>query len=320
MDWVLESERWIYTVRCMMKQTFLRLLFCSHMVCGLTVHAGDGGQQKYYAITSALEMELEAVLDALEGETFEKEVVIAGNTFRVGEVYGLPIVVFQTQVGMTNAAMFTQLALSEFPVKAVLFSGVAGAINPDMAKGEVVIPERWHYHDYGGYFNKVSPDSDEYEQPPSDYRRMYRYDNFGMFFPADVLGVREGVEKAVHVSHFSVDPQLLMVAKRAVAKMDMGAFHVTVGGAGTGGNIFMDNLDYRKFLRKTWSTDVIDMESTAIGHVCWSNSTPFLVVRGLSDLAGGQEGENEFDEYAGLAWDNAASVLDRILRELAEKP
>jgi adenosylhomocysteine nucleosidase len=58
------------------------------------------------------------------------------------------------------------------------------------------------------------------------------------------------------------------------------------------------------------------MESTAIAQTCWANQKPFLIIRGLSDLAGGQEGLNAADFTEVPISRHAALVLQAVLREM----
>lgn len=275
------------------------------------------------ALVSAFDLELEAVLEALEGEVIHETRSINGVDFLVGEVYGQPFVAFTTYVGMTNAAMNTQLLFSHFDVKALLFAGIAGGVNPALEKGDIAVPQRWVFHHAGGYFNPVQPGADVYEPPPDTFRLSYRFDNFGYYFPAEVLAKREGLDEMVLKSHFDADRDLMWVAREAVDGLSLLNAHgepaeIKLGGTGAAADIFMDNAEYRKFVYETWSADSIDMESSAVAQVCWTNRKPFLVIRGLSDLAGAQEGDNEITEYADVAWKNAGLVLDAVLRHLAE--
>lgn len=51
----------------------------------------------------------------------------------------------------------------------------------------------------------------------------------------------------------------------------------------------------------------------AIAQVCWTNQKPFLIVRSLSDLAGGQDGANPIDQTEKQVA-SAAIVLREIIR------
>ena len=46
-------------------------------------------------------------------------------------------------ISVVNAAMTVQLALDRFHVDRILFSGIAGGVDPDLNIGDVVIADRW---------------------------------------------------------------------------------------------------------------------------------------------------------------------------------
>lgn len=243
---------------------------------------------------------------------------IKGLRFFRGEVEGKDILVVETGMSMVNAAMALQIALDHFPITQVLFAGVAGGIDPALHVGDVVIPERWAYHSEAAYFN---PDG-KGGYHIADYFKQ-KYPNFGMMFPDDVVATRAGAEKFKQMPSFPADPALLEVARKAIAKLGPvkgersgRVLTIEVGGTGVTGPVFMDNAEYRKFVFKVWQARCLDMESTAYAHVCYTNGVPFLAVRALSDLAGGQEGKNVIDDNEATSSVNAVRVLRAILKEL----
>lgn len=278
------------------------------------------------ALVAAYQGELDAILELIEDEKIEETVLINGTTFFLGEAYGKQIIVFKTNVSTVNAAMTTQLALSHFEIDTLLFSGIAGGINPELEKGDVAIPKKWYYHAESAYFNETEPGSGEYLVPERIAQSLH-YDNFGMHHPRIVRAARAGMTRTIPKASFDADDDLLTIAQNAVDTLQASsktsilnargeASVVKIGGAGVAGPVFMDNAEYREFIFKNWQADSLDMESTAIAHVCWSNGVPFLIVRALSDLAGGQKGHNEIAEHARSAERNAARILSEILKEL----
>lgn len=221
---------------------------------------------------------------------------------------------FLSGMSVANAAMTTQLALSKFPVKEVFFTGIAGGINPAYTPGDVVIPERWAYHGEGALLNEREPG--KFQVP--GFMKPH-YPNFGMFFPDDVTVIREGMPKYEQVATFPADPKLIALAKRALRTlkpptMNGRVCQVNYGGTGVSATVFCDNAQYREFVFSVWKAECLDMESTAIAQVCWANKVPCLIVRGLSDLAGGQTGPNEEEIYLKTAAEHSALVLEQILQ------
>ena len=70
---------------------------------------------------------------------------------------------------------------------------------------------------------------------------------------------------------------------------------VSVGGNGVASTVFLDNANYREWIFRVWQARCTDMESTALAQVAYANRKPALIIRGLSDLAGGQHGKNPID-------------------------
>jgi adenosylhomocysteine nucleosidase len=242
---------------------------------------------------------------------------VNGVEFWRGQYRGKDLLVFRTGVSLVNAAYQLQLALDRFPITHVFFAGVAGGIDPALHVGDVVIPDQWAYHSEAAYLNEdgrggyVVP---EYLKP--------KYENFGMMFPDDVAVKREGDAKFQEIAGFPADAQLLAVARRVVPTLPPMPkagrnVSVTVGGTGVAGTVFLDNAKYREWVHRVWRARCLDMESTALAHVAYANRKPVLIVRGLSDLAGGQHGPNPIDENEASVSEIAARVLAAIIDALS---
>lgn len=297
-----------------------------HILFFLVFLSASSLQAERIALVAAYQGELDAILEFIEDEQIEETRIINGVTFTLAQAYGKPVIIFKTNVSTVNAAMITQLALSNFDIDTILFSGVAGGINPELEKGDVAIPRHWAYHAESAYFNETEPGSGEYLIPERS-RSRFKLENYGMHHPRSVSAARAGTSKPIMKPTFEADPDLLAIAESTIAKLQDSApeslqnakgkpAKFSIGGTGVAGPVFMDNAEYRKYVYKVWQADSLDMESTAIAHVCWSNNVPFLIIRSLSDLAGGQHGENEFGEFAKKAEKNAARVLTAVLAEL----
>ncbi len=269
------------------------------------------------AVLASFPEELEAIVSVMVPD--RSKLVsqrINGIEFRTAEIGGRQYVFFLTGMSLVNAAMNTQLALDHFNIRAVFFTGIAGGIDPAYGPGDVVVPARWHYHSEAAYFNETAPGKFNLA---SFFKQKYK--NFGMIFPDDVTVIREGMKDWAQVPFFPADDRLIAAAKKATdamapLKTEDRVSKVTYGGDGVSGTVFCDNAEYRKWIFEVWKAECLDMESTSIAQVCWENKVPCLIVRGLSDLAGGQTGANQEEIYLKSAADHSAVVLEKILQNL----
>lgn len=253
--------------------------------------------------------------------TGRQEQVVNGTTFVTGSLEGHEAVLFLSGVSMVNAAMTTQLALDRFKITRIVFSGIAGGVDPAFAIGDVVVPSQW-----GEYLDAVfAREAADGWRLPSFFDRPFP--NYGMIFPQPVEVARAGAAKPEQRFWFPVDEAMLAVAREAVAtvKLENCAAagqclerppRVTVGGNGVSGPVFVDNQAFREFTFRTFQARVLDMESAAVAHVAYANDIPFIIFRSLSDLAGGESGENLIRIFLQFAANNSATVVRAFLRRL----
>ncbi|MEO7335835.1 MAG: 5'-methylthioadenosine/S-adenosylhomocysteine nucleosidase [Caldimonas sp.] len=264
-----------------------------------------------------------AVLSAFEPERVllrarlvqPKSHTVNGVEFTTGVLQGKPVVLFLSGISMTNAAMNTQLVLDRFHVTHLLFSGIAGGVNPSLEIGDVVVAQRWGQYLETLMARETSPGN---YKPPA-WMNDVKLPNFGMVHPRPVEVRSNGRSGSEKKFWFEADPALLEVAGRIrdVALENCDADHkclgkkprVVVGGNGVSGSAFVDNAAFREYTSKSFQADVLDMETAATAMVAYSNGVPFIAFRSLSDLAGGGKGENEIGTFFKLAADNSARVL-----------
>jgi adenosylhomocysteine nucleosidase len=233
------------------------------------------------------EMPRMAVMSAFEPEwrlllaqtTDTRSHRINGVEFVTGTLRGRPVVLFLSGISMTNAAMNTQLVLDRFRITHIVFSGIAGGVNP----ADVRLP------------------------------------NFGMLHPRPVETRSAAQPGITRKFWFDADPQMLAVARSlAPVKLDACDAtgqclsqppRLVVGGQGVSGPAFVDNAALLQYTFRTFEASVLDMETAATAMVAYSNSVPFIAFRSLSDLAGGGEGANEMGTFMNIAADNSARVL-----------
>jgi adenosylhomocysteine nucleosidase len=226
---------------------------------------------------------------------------ISGRIFWKGKLQGKDVVVVESGVGMTNAAMTTQLLIDKYSPEKILFTGICGAIDSADHIGDVAIPEKWVTHDYGIY-NKEG------------------------FSPESLVVVLSGEFEPKYAMFFSVDKDLLKIAEASAEKVkdkfkSIGERipQVRIGGIGASGNSFIDQKEKRGWLKEKFNAQIVDMESAGVVQVANINGIPILVIRSCSDLAGGSgssTAQEELNQFFKVAADNSAAFVLHFLSSM----
>ena len=270
------------------------------------------------AVISAFEPELALLRQQLQGAQRHR---VNGVDFHTGTLQGTPVVLFLSGISMTNAAMNTQLALDRFRVSHIVFSGIAGGVNPQLHIGDVAVPAQW-----GQYLEVLMAR----EIAPGQYQTRPGWMDtgiapYGMLFPRPV-GVQSQARPEVHKKFwFEADAAMLAAARAmpapALSRCDTAGQclghspQLLVGGNGVSGPAFVDNAAFREYTYATFQAHVLDMETAAVAAVAYSNAVPYIAFRSLSDLAGGGAGENQMHVFFQIAADNSAKVLLAFLAQ-----
>lgn len=266
------------------------------------------------AVVSAFDQEMELLLDAA---AVSDTLIYNGHPYYTGVLEGHEVVLFLSGVSMVNAAMYTQMALDRFQITGIVFSGIAGGVNPDLHVGDVVIPAQWGQYQEQIFARKGANDWDLGLD-----RNENEFGNYDMMFPRRlrIRGRKGDPDLNERRFWFPADPAMLTVAHRVAQTVTLSRRtangdtlnhtpRVFVGGNGVSGPTFVDNAEYRAWVWKTFQANALDMETAAVAHVAYVNKTPYIAFRSLSDLAGGSDGDNELPVFFQLAADNSAKVV-----------
>ena len=202
--------------------------------------------------------------------------VKAGNTYYSGQLDGKPVVLCKSGVGKVNAAVTTQILIDQFQVEQVIFTGVAGAIHPDLQIGDIVVSTDCLQHD----------------------------------MDATPLGFEPGQIPFNEQWIWQADPKLVELAVEAGRKLD-GEIRVITGRI-LSGDQFVASRDKVAALHEQFAAHCTEMEGAAVGQVCAMNGIPFVIVRSMSDKADGSAHVN-FVEFTKLAAQRSFEMVRHML-------
>jgi adenosylhomocysteine nucleosidase len=207
-----------------------------------------------------------------------KESSKAGVTYREGLFLGKEVVVCKSGVGKVNAAVTTQILIDQFAVEAVIFTGVAGALDPELNIGDIVVSIECMQHD----------------------------------MDVTALGFPRGVIPFEETSIFPADSGLLERATASGNKLFGGRVKQ---GRVLSGDQFIADREAVKGLYTELQGTCTEMEGAAVAQVCSMNQIPYVVIRSMSDKADGSAHVN-FAEFTKQASENSYKIVEDMVRDL----
>lgn len=235
-------------------------------------------------IMGALSAEVETIDDAM---IIERVDTIGGKVYKVGEIFDARCCLVNAGVGKVASAQTALTLIMSYGVRMIIFTGVAGGINPDLDMGDIVISRDVVQHDFG----QIWPD------------RFVPFDTTG--FRADSMLIEIALDAVQNVDLASISAKSSTKGKRP---------RVVLGRIATGDQ-FVSSEAKRVWIAQVFNADCVEMEGAAVGQICDAYEIPFLIIRSLSDLAN-ENADVDFKTFAVYAAQNSSRLVKEIIRNL----
>ena len=223
-------------------------------------------------IIGAMSEELEILLKEMEVETKNTK---ANMTFYKGKLWNQNVVAVVCGIGKVNAAICSQILISEYNVTKVINVGVAGGVKKDIFPGNVVIAN-----------NLVQYDMD-----------------------TTAFGDAMGQIPRLDTFDFKCDLELVKLAENACNENS--EIKSSTGRIVTG-DLFVASVEKVQWLEKEFDASACEMEGGAIAHTCYLNNVPFVVIRSISDNAN-NGAHMDFAEFTTIGVKNSTAILKSML-------
>jgi adenosylhomocysteine nucleosidase len=228
-------------------------------------------------IIGALEEEVSSLLDEMEDVA---SLTLARTEFHAGRLHGKEVVLVQCGMGKVNAAICAQLLITVYHCSHIIFTGVAGALDPQLDVGDIVISRAALQHDYD-----LTP-----------------------------IGWKPGQIDKIGVE-MKADPGLIALAEEAVKETapSVRVFEGTI----VSGDQFIHTDLQKKYILDTFHEECrcCEMEGGAVAQACVLNDTPFVILRSISDKADGSS-HVSFETFKEEAAQHGEAIVNYMVEHL----
>ncbi len=190
----------------------------------------------------------------------------------------IDIVVAYSKIGKVFATLTATILLEKFKCDTLLFSGVAGGLNPDFQIGDLVIASKLSQFD----------------------------------LDITVFGHPHGYVPEGQV-YIEADKRLRELAKEIADRKDIKLFEGIIAT----GDQFVSSDDTKEFIYDIFKADAVEMEGASVAVVCDSLDIPFFILRAISDTANSDAGV-DFDKFLEESAKISADFILDMVEELGK--
>ena len=230
-------------------------------------------------LIGAMNEEISAFLKVMENS---KKIRWGKIDFYEGSIKNQKVVMACSGIGKVNAAACVQMMADRFAIDALIFTGIAGGLDPRLNVGDVVISEDAVQYDF---------DSSQFGYDVGMVPRLWKKYFYGD--RALIVLFRKAAEVV-----FKEDPKTQAVIGRVLS-----------------GDSFVSSAGKAEFLRKNFQGHCVEMEGAAAAQICYLNNIPFVIIRSISDRAD-QSAQVDYKTFTSLAVYNSTVLVKEVFKGL----
>lgn len=209
-------------------------------------------------------------VEAIIGSLEEKCLeTVSGIDFYTGKIGGKLVAVAKCGIGKVFAALCAQTMIMKYNPDLLVNTGVGGAIGGGLHCGDVVVADRLCQHD----------------------------------MDTSAIGDPVGLVSGINMIYFDADERARDILLKEGERLGLAVKSGTVAT----GDKFIASADDKHRIAETFSASVCEMEGCAIAQTAYVNSTPFAVVRAISDSADG-EATMDYPTFLSIAAANSTKL------------
>ena len=227
-------------------------------------------------IIGAMKIEVEAICAAMTDTATE---VVSGIEFISGSLKGKRVVCAKCGIGKVFAAMCAQTMILRYAPAAIINSGVAGTLSPDLSIGQIALADRMVQHDMD-----TSP-----------------------------IGDPVGLISGINIIYIPADNGVTTALAAAVEAVGVPYKRGTIA---SGDQFICHTADKERICGNFENVVACEMEGAAIGQVCYVNQVPYGILRAISD-GGDEQAFVDYPTFLAAAAKTATEVMLRFVEDWA---
>jgi len=240
-------------------------------------------------IMGAMPEEMDKIIAAIEN----KEIVERGSRlYYRGTLYGQEVVAVFSRWGKVAAATTATNMILEFKVDSIIFTGVAGAISPELNVGDIVIGQRLFQHDM-------------------DARPLMRRFEIPLTGKTSYETPQQNVDTMAEAVHNFLKKNKEF--RKSLSAQNIVNVKMLTGDIASG-DLFISSKEMKLNLSKNLPSVVcVEMEGAAVAQVCDDYGVPLIVVRVISDSADEEAHSSAIGFVNQHAGDYSLSILKEYI-------
>ncbi len=226
------------------------------------------------AIMGAMQEEIAPLLEYFKDYTTME---FANNKYYMTTYKGLKLIIAYSKIGKVNASLTATTLIEKFGAQQLFFSGVAGAINPSLKIGDLIVATHLAQHDLD----------------ISAFGHPYGFVPEGSVYTSTTQALRDLVKKIAQTHNKTVLEGIIAT-----------------------GDQFICDEAKKQWIHEVFKADAIEMEGASVAVVCDALNVPFCILRAISDAADMDAGFS-FDTFLETAAKESAALMIALMDALA---
>jgi adenosylhomocysteine nucleosidase len=222
-------------------------------------------KKRIIGIMGAMPEEIEGVAALLNNC---KKSAMGQRIYYSGQINDIDTVVVFSRWGKVAAATTATTLIHEFKITELLFTGVAGAISPDLKIGDIVLGKRLIQHDMD-----ARPLMNQYEIPLLSKT----------YFESDAAHLAIA-SKAIHTV-FESKSLHSVIGDEELVEFKISKPKLFMGDIASGDQFFSSNEQKQALVIQLPNVLCVEMEGASVAQVCYEYEIPFSIIRTISDTA-----------------------------------